>query len=632
MKIGFSKGPQSFEAQASAKLSEQVISGLLALATAVPIMAVGGLAIIFVYESWLFFEEVPLWNFLTDTQWTPQFSSQKFGVGVLISATLLVSFIALVVAIPIGILSAIYLSECAPKSVKGILRPLVNALAGVPTIVYGYFALLLVTPYLQKLIPGLSIFNSLSAGVVTGLLVVPIIASFSEDALQSVDRTYRQAAYSCGFTRFELITRVLLPTAMPGIIASITLAASRVLGETMIAAIAAGQSPKLTFNPLVPVETMTAFIVRVSLGDVPTNSLLFHTIFAVGMVLFLITLALNVIGNWLVRRYSRTRQKLELPIARDTQPLALPCTTDGGHPLIISRNNDQFVSRLEYRQWRDRLTCAVGLLASLVGPLLLAVLTVVTLYIGLSQLNWAFLTSYTSSNPEKAGILGALAGTFWLLGLTAIFAIPIGVAAAIYLEEYVSDHFWSRFVEINLTNATAVPGILYGLLGVAVFVEKLRWLTGGRSILAASLMMTLLVLPLLIAASRTALSQVPKSLKRAGYAVGMSRWQVIWHVILPAARPGLLTGILLTGSRIVGEASPLIAIGAIEFITFMPSPTLKGIQSPFTTLTTQIFYWLSRPQPVFQAKAAAAVIVLGGMVFGMNVLSSVLRDRLKKTS
>lgn len=615
---------------ATERLFERLIAGLLMLATGVPILIVIGLVLVFLHESWLFFQTVPLGNFLTDAQWTPQFNSQKFGVGVLLSATLMVTTIALAVAIPIGILAALYLSESAPKVVRSGLRPLLDSLAGVPTIVYGYFALLIVTPVLQQFIPGLSLFNSLSAGLMTGLLVIPVIASLTHDALCSLDRTQRQAAYACGLTRFEMITQILLPQALPGIIAAITLAASRVLGETMIAAIAAGQTPRLTLNPLVPVETMTAFIVQVSLGDVPTDSVLFHTIFAVGMVLFLITLGLNVIGQGLVRRYSRTDARPNWSAAPLPSPLeAVPPVT--ARLPAITLTTAQFVPRLWRRQWGARLFNGLGLVACALGPLALLVLTLLTLRLGWSQLNWQFFTSFMSADPEKAGILGALAGTIWLLGLTGLLAVPIGIAAAIYLEEYVPDRFWSRVVEVNIANATAVPGILYGLLGVAVFAERLGWLTGGRSILAASMMMALLVLPLLITASRTALRQVPQTLKRGGYAVGMSRWQVIWHVVLPAARPGLLTGLLLTASRVIGEASPLIAIGAIEFVTFVPKPTLEGLQSPFTTLTTQIFFWLSRPQPIFQQKAAAAIVVLGVMVLLMNVLAGLIRDRWQKS-
>lgn len=618
-----------FEVRTSSpQFSERCIQVLLALATVIPLSVVVAIVVVFIYQSGLFFQVVSLWQFLTDTQWTPHFSRQRFGILVLVSGTVLVNAIALAVAIPVGVLSAIYLSEYAPRSVKLTIRPLLGALSGIPTVVYGYFALLLVTPYLRLVIPGLSIFNGLSAGLVTGILITPMIASLSEDALQGVDTTYRHAAYACGLTQFELVWNVLLPEALPGILASFTLAASRGLGETMIAAIATGHNPNLTLNPLVPIETMTAFIVQVSLGDISTDSLLFNAIFALGMVLFLMTLTLNSFGNWLVYRYRRLQERQGRPTADSSLQRTMAHVTP--EPFYLTPAS--FASTVGQRRWVNRVFSLLGLLSSLVAPGFLGLLILVTLRLGLPQLNWQFLSSLTSSEPAQVGILAALAGSLWLLGLTLLFALPIGIASAIYLEEYLPPGIWNRLVEINLANATAVPGILYGLLGLAVFVDAGQRVTGGRSILSAALMMTLLVLPLLITASRAALRQVPFSLKWSGYAVGMSRWQVIWYIILPAARPGLLTGFLLTASRILGETSPLIALGAVESITFVPAFTLEGLQSPFTTLTTQLFFWLSLPQTIFREKAAAAVIVLGTIVLIMNGVAALIRDRIQRVS
>mgnify|MGYP006268534561 CR=1 FL=1 len=594
----------------------------LALAGAVPILILLAIIATFAYESWLFFQQISPWQFLTDTGWSPLFTSRQFGVIVLVSATLMVSTIAMAFAIPVGLLSAIYLEEYAPPPVRRLLKPTVESLAGVPTIIYGYFALLVVTPFLQNIWPGLSFFNSLSAGLVTGILITPIVTAFSEDALHSVPDTLRQGAYACGLTRQEMVMRVLLPAASPGIIASFTLAASRALGETMIAAIAAGQTPKLTLNPLVPVETMTTFIVKISLGDVRTDSLIFHTIFAVGGVLFLITLILNSIGNWLVRRFQNTTEAQFMPSTKVQEDLSY---AQGSLPLPCS----PFKSNLPWRQGIDRIFSVLGLGAALIGPLFFATLMGITLRVGFSHLNWQFLTSYTSSDPARSGILAALAGTSWLLGLTALFAVPIGIAAAIFLEEYLPVGVWSRLIDINLQNATAIPGILYGLLGLTLFARVLQPVTGGRTLLAAALMMTTLVLPMLITSVRTVLRRLPTALKKGGYAVGMSRWQVIWHLILPAALPDMFTGLLLSLSRVLGETSPLIAIGAVQFVTFTPSPSLEGLQSSFTTLTTQIFFWLSRPQVTYQEKASAAVLLLGGMLLVVSILAGIVRDGLR---
>ncbi len=270
---------------------------LLSIATTVGIIGV------LLFETIAFFREVSLIDFLTDTQWTPLFAQKHFGIMVLASATVLTTGIALAVALPIGLMAAIYLSELASERVRRILKPGLEVLAGVPTVVYGYFALTFVTPLLKRVIPSIAGFNALSAGLVMGIMIIPTVASLSEDALYAVPRSLREGAYALGATRREVITGVVLPAALSGITAASILAISRAIGETMIVTIAAGQNPRLTLNPLVPVETMTAYIVQVSLGDTPAGSLAFRTIFAVGMSLFLMTLGLNVLSHWFVRRY-----------------------------------------------------------------------------------------------------------------------------------------------------------------------------------------------------------------------------------------------------------------------------------------------------------------------------------------
>ncbi|HIK45033.1 MAG TPA: phosphate ABC transporter permease subunit PstC [Leptolyngbyaceae cyanobacterium M65_K2018_010] len=253
-------------------------------------------------------------RFFTDTRWTPLFQNPNFGIFVLVSATLLTSAIALLVAIPLGLLIAIFLSEYAAPRVRQVLKPVLELIAGVPSVVFGYFALLTVTPFLQGWIPPLQGFNALSAGLVLGISITPLVASLSEDAINAVPQDLRQGAFAMGATKRETIQAVVLPAALSGIVASIILAASRAIGETMIVSLAAGQNPQpidasLSFiNPFIPVMTMTAFIVQVSLGDAPFGSLAYKTIFAVGMSLFVMTLGLNILSYWFVRRF---REKYE---------------------------------------------------------------------------------------------------------------------------------------------------------------------------------------------------------------------------------------------------------------------------------------------------------------------------------
>jgi len=243
-----------------------------------------------------FFAEVPISRLFLDTEWTPLFADQHFGIWPLVAGTLLTTAIAIAVALPLGLLAAVYLSEFASERLRRALKPALETLAGVPTIVFGYFALVAVTPLLQGVVPGLASFNALSAGLVMGLMIIPVISSLSEDAIYAVPRSQREAAFALGARRLPTIFRVVLPQAFSGIAAAVLLAVSRAVGETMIVAIAAGQQPRLTLDPRVPIETMTAYIVQVSMGDVPAGTLEYRTIFAVGTLLFLMTLGFNALG------------------------------------------------------------------------------------------------------------------------------------------------------------------------------------------------------------------------------------------------------------------------------------------------------------------------------------------------
>lgn len=262
-----------------------------------------GIVGILIYESSTFFAHVPLTTFLTDTMWTPLFASPRFGIMPLVAGTLVTTGVALAVALPIGTIVAIYLSEFAPATIREIIKPALELLSAVPTVVYGYFALQFMSPLLQKLIPGLPTFNMLSAGMVMGIMIIPYVSSLSEDAMRAVPMALREGAYAMGANRIITALKVVYPAALSGIVASYILAISRAIGETMIVAIAAGMQPNLTIDPREPAATITAFIVQVSLGDLPHGSVGYQSIFAAGITLFLMTLAFNIVGYVLRKRF-----------------------------------------------------------------------------------------------------------------------------------------------------------------------------------------------------------------------------------------------------------------------------------------------------------------------------------------
>jgi phosphate transport system permease protein len=287
----------------SRNLKERVIEGVLFLAAFLSVFTTTAIVYILLKESWVFFQQIPLTDFLFDTQWTPLFDDAHYGIMVLLSGTITSSMVALLVAIPLGTIIAIYLSEFAPFSIREIAKPFLELLGGIPTIVYGYFALLFVTPFLQKMFPELPGFNLLSAGLVMGVMIIPYVASLSEDAMRAVPMALREGSYSTGATRLQTSLRVVVPAATSGIAAAYILGISRAVGETMILAVAAGMQPNLTFNPAEPGATITSFIVQVALGDLPHGSIGYQTIFAAGLSLMLLTLVFNLIGFYLRKKY-----------------------------------------------------------------------------------------------------------------------------------------------------------------------------------------------------------------------------------------------------------------------------------------------------------------------------------------
>jgi phosphate transport system permease protein len=296
-------GGGAFTSLGYRKGRDRVVEFLLLGAALVAVFTTVAIVAILINESAAFFAHVSIKDFLTDTMWTPLFDDAHYGIMPLVSGTLTVTFVALAVAIPLGTIIAIYLSEFATHRLRETVKPVLELLGAVPTVVYGYFALLMVTPFLQKLMPGLPGFNMLSAGLVIGLMIVPYVASVSEDAMRAVPRYMREGSYAMGATKLQTALRVVVPGAFSGIAAAYILGISRAIGETMVVAIAAGMQPTLTFNPTEPAATITAYIVQVSLGDLPHGSIGYQSIFAAGLVLMLMTLVFNLIGFFLTRRF-----------------------------------------------------------------------------------------------------------------------------------------------------------------------------------------------------------------------------------------------------------------------------------------------------------------------------------------
>ena len=568
------------------RYSEDVVKALLGICALISVATTVGIVVALFVPAFEFFGEVSPVDFFTGTEWAPLFEPAKFGVLPLIAGTLLVTGIASVVAMPLGLGAAIYLSEYASPRTRGILKPALEVLAGIPTIVFGYFALTFVTPLLRDIGIQVDIFNTLAAGLVMGVMLMPIVASLSEDAMAAVPRDLRDGAYALGSTKVQVATRIVVPAAVSGIVASFVLAISRAIGETMIVLIAMGQQAKLTFDPRAAAEAMTAFIAATGAGDVPDG--------------------LDRVQDDLRRRCDAVRADPGDELRRDQARAQVP------RGLRMSRS------------LKGALFQGLLLFSLFIGFLLLVVLIFDVFRDGLPYLDLALLTNPPSSDPEIAGARPAILATLYMGLLLLLFVVPIGVGTALYLEEYADKTRWyNRLLEINIQNLAAVPSIVYGILGLAFLV---RGIGLGRVLLAGAMILTLLVLPTVIIAAREAIRSVPDSIRQGAYALGATQWQVVSRQVLPAAIPGIATGSILALSRAIGETAPLIMIGAVTYISF--DPTILG---PFTALPIQIYSFLRLPQDEFKLLAAASIIVLLVLLLTLNAFAIFLRNRYRRT-
>ena len=297
------KGSTSSLSPAQTRFGEGLLEKLFFFCALLSVLTTVSVIGILAFETYNFFQKVPMLEFLTGTRWTPLLEPKHYGILPLISGTVLIVLGAALVALPVGVASAVYLSEYASERTRNIIKPVLEILAGIPTVVYGFFALTFVTPLLSTIFPSISVFNAASGSIVVGIMVLPMVASLCDDALRSVPDALRQGAYSLGATSFEVSTRIVIPAGLSGIFASFVLAISRAIGETMAVTLAAGATPNLTMNPLESIQTMTAYIVQVSLGDTPSGTITYETLFAVAAVLFASTFVLNLGGSWIMRRY-----------------------------------------------------------------------------------------------------------------------------------------------------------------------------------------------------------------------------------------------------------------------------------------------------------------------------------------
>jgi phosphate ABC transporter permease subunit PstA/phosphate ABC transporter permease protein PstC len=565
---------------------------------------------------------VNIFQFLIGTRWVPSGTNPSFGILPLLSGTALIAGGALIIGAPIGIGSALFLSEFAGKRVRSIAKPIIEVLAGIPSIVYGFFALLVISPVIRDVF-GASYFNAASAIIVMSIMILPIIVSISDDSMKSVPNHLRESSYAMGATKWETATKIVMPAASSGIIASVLLGLARALGETMVVTLAAGSVAQLTLNPLNEVQTMTAYIAQVATGDIPPG-IAVSAAFAVGLVLFLITYAINTVAAKVVIRIKsgpivkvkdkkKKRNIINEIISNFIKGLLSPFRK----LLSLLKRTKDLTLKNRYRTQRRGIIIVGTCL--LIAAIFLVYLLSSIFTQGISGINLNFLSSYPSYKPDIAGIFPVLTGSIYLMLLTMLFSAPLGVGAAIYLNEIALDTKYTRFLRRIIQNLAGVPSIVFGLMGLTIFVRVFNF---GPSLLSGSLTLTIMVLPIIIVATEEALKAVPDSFREAALGVGSSKWQTVRHHVLPNATPGIMTGIILSLSRAIGETAPILFMGAV-FAKTIPTSVFDG----FLALPLTIFYWTRHPKLEFHILAASTILVLLLILLVMNTAAIIIRQR-----
>ncbi|NPV51003.1 MAG: phosphate ABC transporter permease PstA [Candidatus Methanofastidiosum sp.] len=602
-------------------LKESLIVKLMFIAASLAIVVSLAILYTLVNGSIDFFlsPKVSIIQFFIGTKWTPNGADPSFGILPLLSGTVLIAGGSILIATPLGVGAALYLTQFANKKASSIAKPIIELLAGVPSIVYGFFALIVISPILREYF-GASYFNAASAIIVMAVMILPIIVSVSDDSLRAVPRELKEASLAMGATKWETAIKVVMPAASSGIIASILLGLARALGETMVVALAAGNVARLTLNPLSQVQTMTAYIAQVATGDIPPG-LAVSAAFAVGLVLFAITYIINFIAGRVVLRIqnagkitSNKKNKLMVPIKNKTK---VKITTTRNNNLEIKKIQSE--NTLEFRHKIAKLGILSVGSCLIFATVFLGVLMVSILEQGLPKLSLSFLTSYPSANPSIAGIYPVILGSIYLVGLAMIFSLPVSVGAAVYLTEFAKDNAYTRILRRLIQNLAGVPSIVFGLVGLTVFVRLFGF---GTSVLAGSLTLSLMIMPVIIVTTEEALKAIPHSFREAARGLGATKWQTVRHHVVPYALPGTLTGSILALSRAIGETAPILFIASV-FAKVAPGSIFDG----FLALPVTIFFWTRHPKVAFQNLAASTIIVLLVILFAMNLIAIIIRQR-----
>ncbi|MDK2974555.1 MAG: phosphate transport system permease protein pstA [Methanofollis sp.] len=624
--------------------NESLIRGLWFFTASFAVLSVFFIIFFLLKDAVPLFQTVSVQDFIFGNTWNPTGATPSYGVFPLIVDTLLVTLGAMVIAVPLGLGSAVYLSELAPSKVKAVAKPAIELLAGIPSVVYGFFGLIVLTDWLRVAFDVPSGESWLAGSILLGVMALPTIISVSEDALNMVPQMFREGSLALGSTHWQTISRVLIPSALSGITAAVILGMGRVIGETMAVIMVCGNAaiiPEPITNVLSPVRTLTGTL-GIEMGEVAVGSLHYSALFAVAVVLLVITLIVNLSAVWILK-HIRSKQSAEVPKRHFISPnnewfwpavravlaVLIVLAVFFLFPPLPAAVLMVFLAALIYA--KDRISpnisqkIAFVLLRGAIA-VVLCVLGIILLYIivnGLPALSWEFLTQPPRDLGRAGGIFPAIVGTLYLVAGAISFALPIGIGAAIYLSEYTRGS--SRITGIIRTGIdllNGMPSIVFGLFGFAFLVIFLNF---GVSLLAGMITLGLMVLPTIIRTTEESLKSVPTSVREGSLALGSTKWQTIRRVVLPPALPGILTGTILSIGRAAGETAPILFTAAVFSKRFLPT----SVYEPVMALPYHLFI-LATNVPGATKNQYGTALVLLILVVAIYAVAIWIRNRYQK--
>jgi phosphate transport system permease protein len=632
------------ESNDSGIMRDSLIRGMWFITAIFAVVTVFFIIAFLLGDSIPIFESEGVISFLTGEIWNPTGYPPSYGTFPLIVGTILVTIGAMVIATPLGIGSAIFISELASPRVKAVVKPAIELLAGIPSVVYGFFGLIVLTNWIRISFEVPSGESWLAGSLLLGIMALPTIISVSEDAISAVPREYKEGSLGLGSTHWQTIQKVIIPSALSGITAALILGMGRAIGETMAVLMVTGNAPIIPepiTNILSPVRTLTGTL-GIEMGEVAVGSMHYHALFGVAVVLLAITLIVNLSASSIMERIKKRhtgtggapiispviKEKLMryMQIALVGGGFVLLLTIMGFLPACgflivlavasiirgrISANHAQTISFI-------LVSLAVGLVLLFLGIILYDIISH-----GLPAINWEFLTQSPKDLGREGGIFPAIVGTIYLVFGAILFALPIGIGAAIYLIEYTKEGPITKTIRSGVDLLNGTPSIVFGLFGFAFLVLYLNF---GVSLIAGQMTLGLMILPTVIRTTEEALKSVPNSLREGSLALGASRWETIRRVVLPPALPGILTGTILSIGRAAGETAPILFTAVVFIRRFLPT----SLDDPVMALPYHLFI-LSTNVPGSEQNQYGTALVLLVLVVAFYSVAIFIRHHYQKS-